>query len=494
VNRLMAEIREAVSRRELSDDTSLLESSATLRKMLADCENAISVEQNTPYVDVHDDFKPSTSGRYHLKDLLQYHDREFVRNAYRALLKREPDDTGYKQFLEGLRSGRLTKQDILVILRASPEGRNKAVSIDGLRFPVLRRQLYRLPGLRYLVQLLMGIARLPIMMRHHSQFQAYTIAEHQRLTEYTDQRNQELRQQVSDLVAELAASQRQIVSLQHQQIGSLFREQHELAEEQKLLRDEVVAQPSVEQVRIMIDQATTASTNSSTTQASAVPLTHADRQTIDEFYAAFENQFRGLSADITAGFKFYLPYLEDAGIQTDILDLGCGRGDWLRLLRDHKLEASGVEINPTLVEQCRTAGLKVVEDDILGYLRSLPKKSLSAVTGFHLIEHLPFETLILLINEIARVLKPKGLLIFESPNPENLVVAACNFYADPTHQRPVFPHTLTYLLGHNGFDNIRLEFLHPVEDSPYTDHKGVLQALDTWFYGPRDFAVIGSKI
>jgi hypothetical protein len=151
VNQLMATIREAVARRQGDGETSLLESSAALRNLLADCEVA----------SLQPEFNPSRNGRYHINDVLQYHDRDFVRNAYRALLKREPDDSGYNHYLDSLRSGRLTKQEIIIILRASPEGRNKAIRIDGLRLPLLREQLYRIPGLRYLVQLVMAWARLP---------------------------------------------------------------------------------------------------------------------------------------------------------------------------------------------------------------------------------------------------------------------------------------------------------------------------------------------
>jgi O-antigen chain-terminating methyltransferase len=494
VNQLMATIREAVARRQAGGETSLLESSAALRNLLADCEVASVQQIEVARLNLQPEFNPSRNGRYHVNDLLQYHDRDFVRNAYRALLKREPDDSGYNHYLDSLRSGRLTKQEIIVILRASPEGRNKAIRIDGLRLPLLREQLYRIPGLRYLVQWVMAWVRLPIMMRHHSQFQAYSVAQHQRLADHTDEVSALLTQRFSQLFSEVLDSQKQIASLQHQQIGSLFREQQELGTQQKILRDELFAQPSVEQVRIMLDEAGKGLVAVPEVERPSNTLTPEERQQVEAFYASFEDRFRGAPEDIKEGLRIYLPHLREAGIQTDILDLGCGRGDWLELLREEGLGGRGVEMNAILVEQCRSAGFEVIEADMLEHLRTLPDKSVDAVTGFHVIEHVPFEKLILLVAEIVRILKPGGLIILESPSPENLVVAACNFYADPTHHKPVFPHTLKFLLMESGLANVRLEFLHPVKDSPYADGKGVLQALHTWFYGPRDFAVIGSKV
>jgi SAM-dependent methyltransferase len=144
--------------------------------------------------------------------------------------------------------------------------------------------------------------------------------------------------------------------------------------------------------------------------------------------------------------------------------------------------------------RARERGLEVIEEDALSYLRNLPEESLSAVTGFHFIEHLRFETLIELLDEIARTLRPGGLVIFETPNPKNLVVGACNFYSDPTHVKPLFPETVRFILGHRGFADVRVEYVNPVGGSPFKDESESSKALDSWFYSPRDFAVIGRKL
>jgi SAM-dependent methyltransferase len=157
------------------------------------------------------------------------------------------------------------------------------------------------------------------------------------------------------------------------------------------------------------------------------------------------------------------------------------------------LKGRGVELNHVLTEQARNSGLEVTQENALSYLRRLPGQSLNAVTGFHFIEHLSFETLIELLDEIARTLRPDGLVIFETPNPKNLVVGACNFYSDPTHLVPLFPDTIQFIMSNRGFTNVRLEYLNPVGGSPFDDGSERSEALNSWLYGPRDFALIGRR-
>jgi O-antigen chain-terminating methyltransferase len=127
------------------------------------------------------------------------------------------------------------------------------------------------------------------------------------------------------------------------------------------------------------------------------------------------------------------------------------------------------------------------------YLGQQADNSLDLVTVFHLIEHFNVGKLIRLLDEIKRTLKPGGMLILETPSPENLVVGACNFYADPTHYKPIYPQTLIFLLDRKGFGNLSLEYLHPVDQSPFTGESEGSQQLNLWLFGPRDFAVIARK-
>ncbi len=179
-----------------------------------------------------------------------------------------------------------------------------------------------------------------------------------------------------------------------------------------------------------------------------------DDHLLDAFYASFEDRMRGTRADIKQRASIYIPYIRSANaglLRSPVVDLGCGRGEWLELLRDEGLVGRGVDLNRIFLNACREIDLDVTEADALAFLRGLKPRSVGAVTTFHLIEHLPLKALIALLDESLRVLKPGGVVILETPNPENLQVGGCNFYTDPTHRRPIPPVLTEALLELRGF-------------------------------------------
>ena len=217
---------------------------------------------------------------------------------------------------------------------------------------------------------------------------------------------------------------------------------------------------------------------------------------LDAFYVSFEDRFRGPREEIKKRVEIYVPLIRKAHAgrpEAPVLDVGCGRGEWLELLKEQKLEASGVDINSAMLAQCRERKLKVAHGDAIAHLRTLPEKSLGAVTGFHIIEHLELEVLMDLLAETIRVLVPGGVAIFESPNCKNLVVGATNFNVDPTHRNPVFPETAQFMLSIHGFEKVELKYLAPVEAARFEGKDRQATVLNELLYGPQDFAVIGIK-
>ena len=214
----------------------------------------------------------------------------------------------------------------------------------------------------------------------------------------------------------------------------------------------------------------------------------------DAMYVTFEDKFRGTREDIKNRQKVYLPYVKDAFGKTSgaqIIDVGCGRGEWLELLKENGFDTKGIDLNDIMVNTCRGLSLDAVSSDAIDYLRSLPAASLCAVTGFHIIEHLPFKTLIALFDESFRVLKPGGIVIFETPNPENLTVGACTFYTDPSHIKPLVPITMQFLAEYRGFSGVEIKRLHK-----YSDYYNVAEEnkfITENFYNEMDYAVIGVK-
>ena len=449
-------IQQAVARRHAAGQTSFINASARLLELLSQDVSALANGSAEGRFRLQPEFIPNSDDHYHVRDLLQYHDRDFVWNAYRALLKREPDGEGLSAFLEKLRSGRFNKIDVLARLRFSPEGKRNQVTIDGLRAPATIRSLYRVPVIGYVVELVVGVARLPALIRNQRQIESHLIAQQERLANHSN----ELRESLALSLSRLAEEQKAIARAQHNQLAALFLTQN-------------------------------------ATRNGSVPGLAADtgdrRLVLDELYASFENQYRGTPEHIKEGLKVYLPLLKDAGITSDILDLGCGRGEWLELLREEGWQARGVESNRAMIDNQRGQNLEIVQADALAYLRGLPENSLRAVTAFHFVEHVEFAELINLLDEINRVLKPGGLLIVETPNPKNLVVGACNFYSDPTHNKPLFPETLEFIVSYRGFVRIQLQYLHPVEGSPFQDPGEASQALNSWLFSARDFAIVGWK-
>lgn len=216
-------------------------------------------------------------------------------------------------------------------------------------------------------------------------------------------------------------------------------------------------------------------------------------------YLQFENAFRGSRGEIKARAAEYLPLLRDKGIGTvhmPVLDLGCGRGEWLELLSENGVTASGVESNAAFVEECRTRGFAVHHSDAIRFLQELLPESQGAVTGFHVIEHLPFSSLLTLLDEAVRVLKPGGILMLETPNPANLTVGAHTFYLDPTHVRPLPADLMRFLVEARGFCNARILPLHPFAECYRLDQTDnpAAEALNRFLYGPRDYMVVGERL
>ena len=219
---------------------------------------------------------------------------------------------------------------------------------------------------------------------------------------------------------------------------------------------------------------------------------------VDDFLAALEVSFRGPVDDLQAQLaQDYLPQLQALRTQLGdgpCLDLGCGRGVWLALLQTHGFAARGIDLNAAAVAQAQAQGLAAELGDALAWLRAQPEGSALAITAFHLMEHLPFALRLALVTECARVLRPGGLLILETPNPENIWVATHTFHHDPTHSQPLTPDSLAFLANYCGLQTLAVPRLHPYPteaglpgDDPTT------QRLNHMTCGGQDFAVLAHK-
>lgn len=211
------------------------------------------------------------------------------------------------------------------------------------------------------------------------------------------------------------------------------------------------------------------------------------------FYRAFEDKFRGSRDLIQSRLAVYLPFIhpiKEFVDQPTGVDLGCGRGEWLELLDREGFDAIGVDLDEGMLKACEQLHLKAHKGDAISYLQRLPDASVGVVSAFHMVEHIPFDALQQLVQQALRVLVPGGLLIMETPNPENLQVGAHTFYYDPTHQRPLPPLLLTFLPEHTGFHRTKvLRLQEPVGMNANTSPS----LWDVLAAASPDYAVVAQK-
>jgi len=215
---------------------------------------------------------------------------------------------------------------------------------------------------------------------------------------------------------------------------------------------------------------------------------------LDDFFVALGDRFRGTPQLITDRLKVYLPIVRDAGIYGPALDLGCGRGEWLALMRDAGVQAMVFEHSSVLFDACSRKGLKVVEGDISAFLRQSPSEHWQLVTAFHVIEHLGWPAWFWFMRDIHRVLLPGGMAIVETPNPANIVTAANHFHLDPAHRHPLPHPLLEFTAKQVGFGTVEILPLHDDGETATRLHAaGVPREIADSLFGSQDYALIARR-
>jgi SAM-dependent methyltransferase len=261
---------------------------------------------------------------------------------------------------------------------------------------------------------------------------------------------------------------------------------------------------------------------SSSQISGAAASTTADRQTavpsgeaaaltdLDSFkYVGFEDSFRGSRDDIRDRLAAYVPKFEGL---SDVLDIGCGRGEFLDLLRERGIRGKGIDVNHEMVEVSRSRGLDVSKADALAYLSQLDDASLGGVFAAQVVEHLDPAYLMRLIEACYHKVRPGGLIVLETINPACWLAFFESYIRDLTHVRPLHPETLQYLLRVSGFQNVGIEYKSPVAESsrlqpvalaPHDSASPLADLVSTFnenvaklnarMFTYQDYAAIGSK-
>jgi 2-polyprenyl-3-methyl-5-hydroxy-6-metoxy-1,4-benzoquinol methylase len=219
-------------------------------------------------------------------------------------------------------------------------------------------------------------------------------------------------------------------------------------------------------------------------------------------YMSLTNRFRGTREEIRSRQKRYLRHFAD---RSDVLDVGCGRGEFLELLREEGIEATGIDHDQDMVADCQRRGLTVFLADAMDYLANQPVEALGGIFAAQVIEHLPSDHLIRLVRLAFARLRPGGVMLLETINPACLF-ALSNFYLDPTHTRPVHPETLRWLAESAGFV-AEVEYVTPVEEplrltplpSAERHEAGIerfnrgIHSADQLLFGHQEYALIAHK-
>lgn len=222
----------------------------------------------------------------------------------------------------------------------------------------------------------------------------------------------------------------------------------------------------------------------------------------DWHYAAFENRHRGNEEEVKKQQSRFLPYFQEKG-KGKILDLGCGRGEFLELCRDNGIETQGIDLNEQMVEICRDKGLDCQKGDILESLAERPDKTLGGIFSSQVIEHLSPAQLKKLIELAYFKLAPGGHIVLETINPASVFALVQIYFLDLTHQKPIHPQTLKFLLESSGFEDVEIKYSHPLEQEQLQTIPGAdetasilnrnIDNLNRLLYAPPNYSAIGLK-
>lgn len=531
--------------------------------------NTIS-DIGVPELELQPPFLPHSDDHYHVNDLLKSNGRQFIQNAYRAILKRPADDIESAGYLDGLRSGELNKIDVLSRLLSSPEGQSKNVRVDGLQLPATLRKAYRLPIIGYFINLFVAICRLPVQLRYQRQFEEHALAQQEIVARHLNhvssqfshvstqlvarsnqvasqlladlqahhelvlKRIDELNQYYEDRLNEEAAERQSELWTLGNQLGKATSEWKQELESTRTAHDEAVRSQwdGIESLSKKIDLSThqlallgkevdadfkalkekhqqiimelalqgqkfsrwLQDTENRLPVGSSIgrEIEEEEAHSLDSFFASFDEQFRGSRDEIKLRLQVYRQFLENIP-EGPIIDVGCGRGEWLELLKEQGLSARGVDSNIVLVDQGRRQGLDLLHSDLVQHLAGLDDASVAAITGFHIVEHLSIEKLVRFLTEAMRVLKTGGVIILETPNPRNVLVGTCNFYFDPTHRNPIPSEVLQFLVDSRGFVRTQILPLNPSDEMPVAGDSDLVDRFNRYFYGPMDYGLVGWK-
>lgn len=485
---------------------------------------------------------PDLTGEVHLDVLLALHDHVFIFACFQYFLNRTPDPEGMNHYLEKLRSGEYNKPDIVSRIWISKEAKSIGKKLSSGKLVLCKSLLLQVPVFGSVLKYFSIVKNLPNLQRQINESHAQNMALQTHLQSYLRESFSivsenscsvifvldTLKQKVSSLETEVKNSKEELKNLY--QVIFTLTDKNESNEKQILIaknyikelenaiyklnlfkaqstKDTYQSQQKIdgifnykesldEKLRVNNEHLNRITADFDKHLSDSIPHKEESDTKFDNFYLQLENSFRGTQDDVRERQTVYLQYIEEVSKKHEefqLLDLACGRGEWLRLVSESGYKAIGVDINSESLALCREWGADVIISDLLEYLESLPAESVSVISAFHIVEHLPFKLVLKVLTECHRVLKLEGMLIVETPNPGNLLVGSNTFYTDPTHLKPIPISLLEFAFKFSGLLSIEVLKLHPHERfNTFKDFTGA-EVLDDVIFGAQDYAVMGVK-
>jgi len=380
--------------------------------------------------------------------------REFVDTAYRTILGRMPSDAERERTLEALLTGS-TRPLVLGTLRYGEEGSARAVDVRGLRARYLVQRMFRIPVIGAALEWASAVMRLPRTLRFfrgavetqavrqalvHEQY----AAEHATLAQRTadaERRLGDADRTTADLALKATMLERALAA------GAADLRALGDSAQKTRTRLDAIHPPALPEVLVMAGEPLAALARERAGIAADLPI---DTLSAHARYALFETVFYDSRA-VAAKQRIYIPYLDrELARQAPFLDLGCGRGEFLQILRETGIDSIGVDINADVLNRLRADGFPVVEQDIVAFLESEPRM-FSGASMLQVAEHLAPAAIERLLALLALRLLPGALLIVETPNPLSPFALGV-FHTDPTHISPIPPERMRYSIEAAGFE------------------------------------------
>ena len=511
-------------------------------------------------------------------EFLQYHDYRFLEMAYVLLFRRTVDERGLEIYLKQLRIGEISREEVLYILKNSPEGQARELQIIGwdkicklYKKRSIRRILLKVPVVGSLVKFCLNLLRLNRRINELS-LKGYALDERLEkqafeATKSTEEARGQLAQitgQVECLKCRMSESQKCFEEIEKHtneqttrfekvekiigenirkneqtqksfnelqnyttQIGSNVHDINTslegleknvndingaLGNYDKILGEYVNEDKKI--IQTLLAEVYTLKARLSALEKNGVQMQNVQAESdkvnvsvsnnAENAYASidyfdFENHFRGSREHVKKVQTIYLPYYEG---KKNVLDLGCGRGEFTEMLVEQNVGVTGVDTYAPYVEYMKTLGLPVVHDDAVNYLRE--QEHVDGIFVGQVVEHISVGQIMGLCQLAYEKLEEGCYLIMETPNPTSLAIYTESFYMDPSHQKPVHPQTLKYIAEKAGFSSVEILYTQssrmPFEIPKLKEHDEDFQAFNeamsrvsNTLYGSQDYAIIARK-